>query len=66
MERQFDKNRIKLNDDSRLWGRKMDETVIDFLCVLQTHSLSNSQKDITRYGCSDKAEIVKKIGRAHV
>lgn len=66
MERQFDKNRIKLNDDSRLWGRKMDETVIDFLCVLQTHSLSNSQKDITRYGCTDKAEIVKRCTRSLV
>lgn len=64
-ERRFNFNRFKLEQTSN--GRVMDDKV-DFLCVLQTHSLGNSQKDngMVRYGCEDKAEIVKRCVRSLV
>jgi hypothetical protein len=41
---------------------------MDFLCVLQTHTLSNSQGNIghVRYGCNSKSEVVKRCARSLV
>lgn len=48
-------------------GRVMHDKT-EFLCVLQTHSLGNSQKDngMVRYGSADKSEIVKRCTRSLV
>lgn len=39
---------------------------MDFLCVLQTHTLSNNQDSLglKRYGCDSKSEVVKRCVRS--